>query len=317
MKLEEYSTIEEKETLFINGGSKIDLNIEKLFDEIRKFYEDGDSFVFRGLSEAKYKMYNSAQRIYINQELHRQVPSDSISEHYKNFISQLIESTKTWNNGVIKELLINSGIDENNALAYLSYMQHYEIPTPLLDFSYNPYVALFFAIDNLNYVGSDIEIDNYFSFYYTHTDATAFEGWKYVFDESLKKKGITYEIIDENDMSIILPNNELYKITNSVKIINQKGLFFYNNHPWYPLERTYKEYIDFVKKEWGDEKFGKAMIHETLSGCFNIHKSLIPAIKMKLNELGITKNYIYPDMLDFKERVINEGILKSLTLKKQ
>jgi len=315
MKLEEYSTIEEKETLFINGGSKIDFNIEKFFEEIRKYHEEGTSFVFRGLSEAKYKMYNSAQRIYINQEMHRQVPPDSIPEHYTNFISHLIEGTKTWNSGVIKQLLINSGIDENNALAYLSYMQHFGVPTPFLDFSFNPYVALFFAIDNLSYIASNTEIDNYFSFYYTHTDATAFEGWIYVFDENLKK-GTTYETIDENDMSIILPGNELYKITNSVNIINQKGLFFYNNHPCYPLERTYKEYIDFIKKEWGDEKFDKAMIHETLSGCFNIHKSLIPAIKLKLNELGITKNYIYPDMADFKETVINNGILNSLTLKK-
>lgn len=316
MKLEEYSTIDEKEALFINGKSRIDLNIEKLFEEIRKYHEDGDSFVFRGLSEAKYKMYNSAQRVYINQELHRQVPPDSIAEHYKTFICQLIESTKSWNSGVIQKLLISSGIDENNALAYLSYMQHFGVPTPLLDFSSNPYVALFFAIDNLNYLPSDNEIDNYFSFYYTHTDAPAFEGWKYVFDENLKKKGITYETIDENEMSIILPDNELYKITNSVNIVNQKGLFFYNNHPWYPLERTYREYVDSLKKEWGEEKFKKAMIHETLSGCFNIHKSLIPAIKKKLNDLGINKSYIYPDMINFKQSVTNEGIMNSLTLKK-
>ena len=78
MKLEEYATIEEKELLFINGGSKIDVNIEKIFEEIRKYNEEGDSFVFRGLSEAKYKMYNSAQRVYMTQELHRQVKSDLI-----------------------------------------------------------------------------------------------------------------------------------------------------------------------------------------------------------------------------------------------
>ena len=39
-------------------------------------------------------------------------------------------------------------------------------------------------------------------------------------------------------MSIIVPNQELYKIVNSLNIINQDGLFLYNNHPWYPLERT-------------------------------------------------------------------------------
>lgn len=317
MKLEEYSKIEEKEEFFINGGIKVNHNIDKIFEEIRKFKEEGDSFIFRGCSEAKYRLYNSAQRLYITQELHKQVPSASISEHYKNFITELIESCKNWNNGVVKRLLENAGIDENNSLAYLSYMQHYGVPTPFLDYTYNPYVALYMAIDNLNYTPSENEIDNYFSFYYTYTKSTVFESWKYVFDKKIKQKDIiSYEDIDANDMSIILPEEELYQIINSVNIINQEGLFFYNKHPWYPLERTYKEYTDFLIKEWGKEKFDKAMAHETFSGCYNIHKSLIPAIKQRLTELGIDKNYIYPNMTDFKSSVTNSGILKSLSLKK-
>jgi len=115
-------------------------------------------------------------------------------------------------------------------------------------------------------------------------------------------------------MSIILPDEELYRIMNSVYIINQEGLFFYNNHPWYSLERTYNEFVDYFKKERGEEKFKELMMHDTISGCFNIHKSLIPAVKEKLNDLGITKNYVYPDMINFRETVTNEGILKCLTL---
>lgn len=317
MKLEEYSTIEKKEEFFQNGGIKINHNIDQIFEEIKKYKDEGDSFIFRGCSEAKYRLYNSAQRLYINQELHKQVPPDSISEHYKNFITELIESCKTWNNGVVKRLLENAGINEKNSLAYLSYMQHYGVPTPFLDYSYNPYVALFFAIDNLNYQASDNEIDNYFSFYYTYTKATIFESWKYVFDKNVKQKDvISYEDIDLNEMSIILPEDELYQIINSVNIINQEGLFFYNNHPWYPLERTYKEFVEYFIKERGREKFGELLMHDTISGCYNIHKSLIPAIKLKLNELGINKNYIYPDMNDFRNKVTNDGILNSLTLKK-
>ncbi|GGZ66442.1 FRG domain-containing protein [Mesonia mobilis] len=316
MKLEEYSKIEEKGEFFQNGGIKIDHNIEKIFDEIKKYTEEGDSFIFRGCSEAKYRLYNSAQRLYTNQELHKQVPSDSISEHYRDFITELIKSCKDWNNGVVKKLFKNAGINENNSLAYLSYMQHYGVPTPYLDFSYDPYVALFFAIDNLNYQASNNEIDNYFSFYYTYTKATMFESWKFVFDKNLKTDEITYEKIDENDMSIILPDDEFYQIVNSVNIINQNGLFFYNNHPWYPLERTYKEFVDYFIEEKGREKFDQLLMHDTFSGCYNIHKSLIPAIKQRLNEMGINKNYIYPDMNDFRQKVTNNGILNSLTLKK-
>lgn len=317
MNLEEYKTIEEKEKFFINGGIKVNFNLNKIFEEIRKYYEDGDSYIFRGSSEAKYKMYSSAQRVYINQELHKQASKlEDIEEHYKDFINNLIENCKSWNNGVVKQLLVNSGIDENNSLAYLSYMQHFGVPTPLLDFSFNPYVALFFAIDNLVYNPSDKEIDNYFSFYYTYTGATFFEGCRYIFDENLKKEGLMYETIDKNEMSLILPDDQLYKIINSVNIINQKGLFFFNNHPWQPLEMKYDENVRDLKEKLSKEKFDILMMHDTLSGCFNIHKSLIPAIREKLNEMGINKNYIYPDMNDFRKTVTNNGILKSLTLKK-
>ncbi|WP_284461762.1 FRG domain-containing protein, partial [Chryseobacterium sp.] len=88
--------------------------------------------------------------------------------------SNLISATKKWNNEVVKKLLINSGIDENNDLAYLSYMQHFGVPTPFLDYTNNPYVALFFAIDGINFTPSDNEIDNYFSLYFTYKTNTAF-----------------------------------------------------------------------------------------------------------------------------------------------
>lgn len=312
MKLEEYKTFAEKKAFFKDGETKIDYNINFLFENIEKLSSAGDGFIYRGCGEAKYKLYNSAQRIYINQELHRQVPSDQISIHYKEFVENLILETKNWNSGVVKKLLINSGIDENNDLAYLSYMQHYGVPTPFLDYTFNPYVALFFAIDGLNYLPSDIEIENYFSLYYTYKQNTAFLSWQKVFDDNLAKNDISYESIDLNCMGILLPENDFYKIFNSANIINQEGLFLYNNHPWYPLERTYKEDIENTKKDLGELKFNELMILDTVSGCFNIHKSLIPAIKQKLDSLGINSNFIYPDMQDFRKSITKKGVLKSL-----
>ncbi len=123
----------------------------------------------------------------MSQDLHKQVPENKIRDHYKKFINELIANCKSWNNGVVKNLLVQSGIDKNNELTYLIYEQHFGVPTPLLDFTFNPYVALFFAINNITYTPSNNEIDNYLSLYWTCKEQTMFEGWVYVFDKNLKK----------------------------------------------------------------------------------------------------------------------------------
>lgn len=314
MKLEEYNDFNEKKDFFKFGEVTIDKNINTIFEKIEIFQSKGEGFIYRGCSEAKYKLYNSAQRFYISQELHRQVPSDTIHEHYNTFIESLIDCSKEWNKGVLNKLLIESGTDNMNALAYLSYMQHFGVPTPLLDFTFNPYVALFFAIDNISYSASDIEIDNYFSFYYCYKDSTIFQGWIKVFEENILQDNLYYQNIAQNEMSLLLPEKKLYQLLNNFNIINQEGLFFYNNHPWYPLERTYHEYIPDVLSHFGRQKFDELLMHDTIAGCFNIHKSLVPAIRKKLAEKGITKEYIYPDSLKLRTSVLDDAVSRILTL---
>ncbi len=173
-KLKEYIQLADKIKYFKNGDSRIIFNVDDIFQKLEEF-ESTKDFIFRGCSEAKYKIYNSAQRHYITNELFRQVSPADISNHYDSFLLNLINECKSWNGETVKKLLINSNVHEDNSLAYLSYMQHYGVPSPLLDFTFDPYIALFFAIDNLNYVPSDNEIDNYFSIYYTYQNATIFE----------------------------------------------------------------------------------------------------------------------------------------------
>jgi FRG domain-containing protein len=317
-KLPEYKSLEEKEEYFINGDMRVTINIETLFEKLDEL-KDNKDFFFRGCSEAKYKLYNSSQRSYIGNELYHQAKKDHIEEHYDSFIESLIKECKNWNQQTVPKLLSENGIDQENALAYLSFMQHYGIPTPFLDFTFDPYTALFFAIDGINLAPSDIEIENYFSIYFTYHNATIFEGWKEVFktkNQSLDTGKIPYAEISKNSMHILLPDNEAYKILNNTNIINQKGMFIYNNHPIKPLEETYLEFAKFTKGHFGDDRFKEMLMLDKFANCINIHKSLIPIIQRKLNSLGITNDFIYPNVNTMKHIVLQNAIANSIRLRK-
>ena len=68
-QLQNYTDISEKNEFFQNGDIRIVINVDKIFEELDKLYANGD-FIFRGNSQTKYKLYNSAQRYYINNELY-------------------------------------------------------------------------------------------------------------------------------------------------------------------------------------------------------------------------------------------------------
>ncbi|SOD99786.1 FRG domain-containing protein [Spirosoma fluviale] len=311
MKTEEYGNFEEKGDIFHNGGVKICFNVDQMFDLLENLIKRED-FIFRGCPEAKYKIYNSAQRYYIGNELYKQVKAEDMNKHYTEFISNLIEECKNWNNSTVSNLLLNSGINGNNCIPYLSFMQHYGVPTPLIDFTYDPYVALFFAIDGETYKPSDVEIDNYFSLYYTFQSMGAFAGWQATFDEKFKNNALTYDELSYNEMQILTPKRAELGIINNTNIINQKGLFFYNNDPTLPLEENYLEFIQYLKKEMGEDKMKEFAITETLLNCINFHKSLIPYIKKKLDDLGITREYIYPDFYRMKDKALTSASIKAL-----
>lgn len=79
----------------------------------------------------------------------------------------------------------------------------------------------------------------------------------------------------------------VFSLNNSKNILNQSGVFTWNADATKPLEMVGNEQYKLgkVEGELEDYRFCK---------CFNIHKNLEGHIRNRLNEDGITKEFIYP-----------------------
>jgi len=79
----------------------------------------------------------------------------------------------------------------------------------------------------------------------------------------------------------------LFSLNNSKNILNQEGVFLWNSHPTKPVELIGDEMYKEIKPEEEAKEY-------SFCSCFNIHKSLEAHIRKRLEEDGITKDFIYP-----------------------
>ena len=307
--MDTYNSFEEKDQYFKFGGLKIDTDKDfkhySLWLQVQFSKED---FIFRGVPEAKYKIFSSAQRKW--HEIASKTDDYFDEEKYDNFIISLMKKCKEWNLGTVPNLLNTYNINENNAIAYLSFMQHYEMPTPLIDFTKKPNKALFFAVNSIpdKISESSIEINNYFSIYYAYQTNPAYEIFKHIFDENRENNvngEFNYEDLTKNGITLITDRIDEFKIVNNIRIANQEGLFFYNNSPYLSIEEQYKEFSDLLLLEIGKEELEKLLIPDTFAGCLNFHKKYAKHIKEILNQMQITSEFIYPEINDLKKYLQN------------
>lgn len=96
-------------------------------------YKFGGRVIFRGHQESEYHLLSTWQR-------HR----NALHEPWNTDIDDMLTSYKV---GLEKTGI--ESFDLNDRIGALEYARHYGVPTPCLDFSYSPYVALFFAFNGV------------------------------------------------------------------------------------------------------------------------------------------------------------------------
>ena len=117
--------------------------IEKTFTSTLDFMKEvqtfKEKFVYRGHSDGSYRLVPTFCRL-------KKDSKNALFDKPPNWISEealLIDNFK-------KSALPNLKIIPTNFLEWITVAQHYALPTRLLDWTLNPLIALFFAVENLS-----------------------------------------------------------------------------------------------------------------------------------------------------------------------
>lgn len=338
----EYHNLDEKKEFFTQIKIKTEKDFKKLF-EVLLPQKEKKGGVWRGLRESRWKLYNTFQI----DNLKSKTPTQNVIK----FIDKLVEKLNIWDKrDVIGKYFKNYGIKSVPIFAKLSILRHNKVPSPLLDWTRNPRVALYFATLDQNSTSDEDRIDNYFSIYFldrehscvktntkTGTEFFTSNNPKIILKRlmafkrfSISKDKINRYFNDERYIYDDILNHPIQRIDDSenelvnhytmsnYNITAQEGLFILNAYPFMPLEeaifnRIYEQHANKTHKV--NIQIERA-IPTNLENfiCFDIHKRFIPKIieALKSEKVNITKDTMEPDFKRLKDEITFEKITKNI-----
>lgn len=167
--VQSYVSIDSKRRFFSNGHSdSFVINTKKQLDKWFQDVENKDqdkskqsatALIYRGLQEAKYKLFTSGQRIWIADEMKQWA-----RKSYLSFINDIVQEANM--DDLIRTVFdLYNYLPEERDFPILSLLQHYGAPTALIDWTYDQNVAFYFATERITRPSSSSrnEIDEYFS----------------------------------------------------------------------------------------------------------------------------------------------------------
>ena len=214
-----------------------------------------NGYIYRGQENSNWKLQTT---------FHREAETKNIDlPFYLNNIIPLIHQK------IISEgFEVHNLNDIPNYNSCLSKLQHHGFPTPLLDWTYSPYIAAYFGILSKNKPES-----KYFSIY-------AFDYYKWIRNN--------YQPID-------LLNTEPFVSTfvpyynNNPRLISQKSILTVTN------QNDIEEYLNYMSINQNSKYLYK----------INILRSEINTIQTDLNYMGIKENILFPKFDDICKMMKN------------
>ena len=320
-KLSLYKSLDEKKAHFNNDNNKNDVSYYKIdhayqfnnwYNEISAAIKDDGvnknkyKTFFRGCNEAKYKLYNSAQRYWIQNNL-MQLESLTQPISYLQMIQNMVNNAKKVR--LLQQVFEYYEINEEQMdFPLLSILQHYKAPTPLMDWTYDLNIALYFAINGVKRSDEKEVIDDYISIYQLNKDihssflknnlnyisANVFPAVSWLGELLMKSNSVIYisdfEIAEFEDLG----NRKVKPITTyyNLNILAQKGIFVFNPHDEKPLE-------DFPELHNTPNEDNRIF-------CYNICKDLTELIKYKIGKEGINLDFLFPNLEKYSEKILDD-----------
>lgn len=234
------------------------------------------NWLFRGHSNVNWKLESSLYRLFTDMKeiikaTKRRSRGFAKDEHEKELIREFKSQV---------HLFLNTLPKQNDQLEWLSLMQHYGTPTRLLDVTFSPYVAAFFALETGNEDCCFYAIDHT---HFTETDKEHFGNEAYkskVFSDQRGKKSFFFPF--EPEMK-----NE--------RIVAQQGAFLVSS-------TNYNTYDDIILNYEFDEKSCVKYI---------IKKEMRLEGLLKLRLMNITSATLFPGIDGFS-RSLRFQILDSI-----
>lgn len=307
MKLPEYKELQDKGDYFDNYVIETPIKFEAFYSD----FAQKEGLIYRGVNEAKFQIYTSAQRFWLTDNLKSQ-------SSFTEFIGKLLCKLKSDN--TIIEYLESTDVTYNDVLG-LAMLQHFGAPSTLIDFSLDLNCALFFAFDGMKRGNSYNEIDDYVSIYVINRKSlehSFLPNLTEMYAHGMETGTKMIEDLIAEDPKIRVDFSLIRNIDKFVCWYDPKnpqgGLSSFNT-PFYignPLvEKSFSTFKDNQKFYWSNINLiaqkGCFILntHESLTLeefmalqgykiiCFNIHKTLSEYIKDKIN---LRYDDIYPDL---------------------